>query len=524
MEHTKCYWSHSRPLVLERLEPTAEEIEQFYLAGIDDDVAQGFIYAPPQDANPTVPKKAKKRKLRSTAHVDKLPKKVKETLVEKETVKKSLPVKKTTRSQKSSTIKKRTRLQMADDDEPRLQMADDDEPMFSPRRRSPPRRPSPSPQPKQQELTKYSKTQKAIRLLRQEIKFLQREIPSMVKKAVEKAVDQAVEREFHTLFDKLRDAINAQVEEQDVDGNAQEPLHQSESRQVAKDTDVASKDTDVAAALLPKDLAAATSIGTTAATSVGNMELLTAMSVAAKDTDVSATLVPATDVSATTDDRTGDGQNQDQVNHENMLSSVPTSDADRPFRSRQLSRYLKSPYTVVRYGESRTKRSKISKNFFQNKKAGKYSRRYIGTLTNADAKFFNDFAREDFQLEKIHIDAWMVYLTKKIMKKGNPECALVDSYFFIYIENLWKNWDPDSEPDPSQASKIPEELMNYVWGLNPEWDIEWSNVRHVLAVCLMARSHWILAHINLEEWTIENDSLAHKTPKIPAIVWPASRT
>ncbi|GAB2276683.1 hypothetical protein Dimus_011399, partial [Dionaea muscipula] len=138
------------PLVLERLEPTAEEIEQFYLAGIDDDVAQGFIYASPQDVNPTVPKKAKKRKLRSTAHVDKLPKKVKETLVEKETVKKSLPVKKTTRSQKSSTIKKRTRLQMADDDEPRLQMADDDEPMFSPRRRSPPRRPSPPPQPKQQ--------------------------------------------------------------------------------------------------------------------------------------------------------------------------------------------------------------------------------------------------------------------------------------------------------------------------------------------------------------------------------------
>ncbi|GAB2294738.1 hypothetical protein Dimus_028933 [Dionaea muscipula] len=147
----------------------------------------------PQDVNPTVPLKAQKRKLRSTAHVDNLPKKVKETLVEKETVKKSLPVKKTTRSQKSSTIKKRTRLQMADDDEP----------MFSPRR------PSPPPQPKQQESTKYSKTQKAIRLLRQEIKFLWREIPSMVEKVVEQAVDRAVEREFHTLFDKLRDAINA---------------------------------------------------------------------------------------------------------------------------------------------------------------------------------------------------------------------------------------------------------------------------------------------------------------------------
>ncbi|GAB2294736.1 hypothetical protein Dimus_028931 [Dionaea muscipula] len=65
------------------------------------------------------------------------------------------------------------------------------------------------------------------------------------------------------------------------------------------------------------------------------------------------------------------------------------------------------------------------------------------------------------------------------MKKGNPEYALVDSYFFIYIENLWKNWDPDSEPDLSQPSKIPEELTNYVWGLNPEWGIEWWNVRHL---------------------------------------------
>ncbi|GAB2269436.1 hypothetical protein Dimus_004354 [Dionaea muscipula] len=316
----------------------------------------------------------------------------------------------------------------------------------------------------------------------------------MVEKAVEKAVDRVVEREFHTVFDKLRDAINAQakendmqfdieepvhqVEEQDVDGNAQEPLHQSKSRQDAKDT-------DVAAALLLTDLAAATSIGTTAATSVGNTELLAAMSVAAKDTDVSATLVPTTDVSATTD-RIGDGQNQ-------------------------------SPYTAVRYGR---KQDKVEENF-QKFLSDQNGLRYIGTLVNADAKFFNDFAREDFQLEEIisdlcYIDAWMVYLTKKIMKKGNPEYALVDSYFFIYIENLWKNWDPDSEPDPSQQSKIPEELMNYVWGLNLEWGIEWWNVRHVLAVCLMARSHWVLAHINLEEWTIEiYDSLAHKTPKNP---------
>ncbi|GAB2287569.1 hypothetical protein Dimus_021942 [Dionaea muscipula] len=291
----------------------------------------------------------------------------------------------------------------------------------------------------------------------------------MVEKAVERVVDRVVEREFHTLFDKLRDAINTpakendiqfdvkepvhQVEEQDVDGNVQEPLHQSESRQAAKDTDVAAKDTDlaaatsvaakdtdVAAALLLTDLTTATSIGTTTAMSVGNTELLAAMSVAAKDTDVSATWY-------------------------RRLTC-------RPLRM-----------IVPEMG-------RIS--------------RYIGTLANADAKFFSDFTREDFQLEEIHIDAWMVYLTKKIMKKGNPEYALVGSYLFIYIENLWKNWDPDSEPDPDQPSKIPEELTNYVWGLNPEWGIEWWNVRHVLA------------HINLEELTIEiYDSLVHKTPKNP---------
>ncbi|GAB2299627.1 hypothetical protein Dimus_033691 [Dionaea muscipula] len=164
-----------------------------------------------------------------------------------------------------------------------------------------------------------------------------------------------------------------QVEEQDVDGNAQEPLHQSEEQQASKDTDVAAKDTDlaastsvaakdtdVAAALLLTDLVAATSIGTTTATSVGNTELLAAMSVASKNTDVSATLVPMTDVSATTDDRIGDGQNQDQVNHENMSSPVPTSDVDRPFRSRQLSRYLKSPYTALRFGK---KQDTVEENF-----------------------------------------------------------------------------------------------------------------------------------------------------------------
>ncbi|GAB2269059.1 hypothetical protein Dimus_003989 [Dionaea muscipula] len=90
------------PLVLERLESTAEEIEQFYLAGIDDDVTQGFIYAPPQheipqDANPTVPLKAQKWKLWPIAHVDKSPKKVKETPWRKRLVKKSLLVKKTIR-------------------------------------------------------------------------------------------------------------------------------------------------------------------------------------------------------------------------------------------------------------------------------------------------------------------------------------------------------------------------------------------------------------------------------------------
>ncbi|GAB2299738.1 hypothetical protein Dimus_033792 [Dionaea muscipula] len=149
-----------------------------------------------------------------------------------------------------------------------------------------------------------------------------------------------------------------------------------------------------------------------------------------------------------------------------MPSPMPTSDADRPFRSRQLSQYLNSPYTVVRYGK---KQDKVEENF-QKFLSEQNGLRYIGTLANADVKFFSDFARENFQLEEI-----------------------------IYIENLWKNWDPDSKPDPSQPSKIPEELTNYVWGFNPEWGIEWWNVRHVLAVCLMARPHWVLTHINLEE-------------------------
>ncbi|GAB2271308.1 hypothetical protein Dimus_006149 [Dionaea muscipula] len=177
----------------------------------------------------------------------------------------------------------------------------------------------------------------------------------------------------------------------------EEPLHQSESRQVAEDIDVASKDIDIAYVFIATDLAAATSIGTTAATSVGNTELLAAMSVAAKDTDVLATFVPATDVSTTTDDRTGDGQNQDQVNHENMTSPVPTSDADRPFRSRQLSRYLKSPYTAVQYGK---KQDKVEENF-QKFLSEQNGLRYIGTLANADAKFFSDFARENFHLEEL---------------------------------------------------------------------------------------------------------------------------
>ncbi|GAB2292306.1 hypothetical protein Dimus_026554 [Dionaea muscipula] len=227
-------------------------------------------------------------------------------------------------------------------------------------------------------------------------------------------------------------------EQQDVENNALEPFHRSEERQAAKDTDVA------ATLVLLTNLAAATSIGTTAATSVGNTELLVAMSVTAKDTDVSTTLVPATGVSAmspgTNDDRTGDGQNQDTV-------------------------------------------EEIFKKFLSEQNGF----RYIGTLANVDATFFSDFTREEFQLEET-----------------------------IYIEELWKNWDPDSQPDLSQPSKILEQLTQYVWGLNPEWGIKWWNVRHVLAVCLVARSHWVLAHINLEKWTIKiYDSLAHKTPKNP---------
>ncbi|GAB2297104.1 hypothetical protein Dimus_031203 [Dionaea muscipula] len=94
------------PLVLETLQPTTKEMEQWYWMGIDDDITQGFVYAPPQDANPPVNPQTRKHKRRRTGTVqdEKLPKKlkpekVKEVVVAASSISKSSPVKRTTPSQ-----------------------------------------------------------------------------------------------------------------------------------------------------------------------------------------------------------------------------------------------------------------------------------------------------------------------------------------------------------------------------------------------------------------------------------------
>ncbi|GAB2276675.1 hypothetical protein Dimus_011391, partial [Dionaea muscipula] len=78
-----------------------------------------------------------------------------------------------------------------------------------------------------------------------------------------------------------------------------------------------------------------------------------------------------------------------------------------------------------------------------------------------------------------------------------------------HVSELWQNWHRNFH-------EIPQHVVAYVSGIRPDWGSEWWKVRHVLAMCLVAQSHWVLADINLEKWTIEiYDSLAHKTPKSP---------
>ncbi|GAB2299737.1 hypothetical protein Dimus_033791, partial [Dionaea muscipula] len=138
--------------------------------------------------------------------------------------------------------------------------------------------------------------------------------------------------------------------------------------------------------------------------------------------------------------------------------------------------------------------------------------RYVGTLEYADAKFFATFTGEEAQLESMHIDAYLIYLAKRMMHRGGSEYAITDSYFFIsttHVSELWQNWHRNFH-------EISQHVVAYVSGIRPDWGSEWWKVRHVLAVCLVAQSHSVLAHINLEKWTIEiYDSLAHKTLKNP---------
>ncbi|GAB2276682.1 hypothetical protein Dimus_011398 [Dionaea muscipula] len=110
--------------------------------------------------------------------------------------------------------------------------------------------------------------------------------------------------------------------------------------------------------------------------------------------------------------------------------------------------------------------------------------------------------------DKRHIDAYLIYLPKRMMHRGGSEYGITDSYFFTHVSELWQNWHRNFH-------EIPQHVVAYVSGIRPDWGSEWKKVCHVLAVSLVAQSHWVLADINLEKWTIEiYDSLAHKTPKI----------
>ncbi|GAB2284384.1 hypothetical protein Dimus_018838 [Dionaea muscipula] len=67
--------------------------------------------------------------------------------------------------------------------------------------------------------------------------------------------------------------------------------------------------------------------------------------------------------------------------------------------------------------------------------------RYVGTLEYADAKFFATFTGEEAQLKSMHIDAYLIYLAKRIMHRGGSEYAITDSYFFTHVSELWENWN-----------------------------------------------------------------------------------
>ncbi|GAB2288352.1 hypothetical protein Dimus_022684 [Dionaea muscipula] len=172
---------------------------------------------------------------------------------------------------------------------------------------------------------------------------------------------------------------NAQAKQNDMQFNFKESLHQSEEQDVEDNAQskerLDAEDTDIASTSVLATYAVVTSV---------------LLKVIPEDDDRAATLaVSLPNATDATDDRTEDGKKHDQVTLIEMRSLgsnvVTTTLADnRPFRSRKLSQYLRSTYTALEFGK---KQDTVEKN------------RYIGTLANADAKFFSDFAREDCQQE-----------------------------------------------------------------------------------------------------------------------------
>ncbi|GAB2268029.1 hypothetical protein Dimus_003006 [Dionaea muscipula] len=313
----------------------------------------------------------------------------------------------------------------------------------------------------------------------------------MVKKVVEGAMDRAMEREFHTLFCKLRDAINAQepvhqFEEQDFEimqrtfapvrgvtrcrgyrrsgyidiGDRCNGYVRSAYGRYAQPTSVVAEVTDVAATAE-----------------------IAATSVVAKDTNVAVTSVPVTDAADTSVVPT-DVATTTSVGTTDLAAATSVGTTDLAAATSVLLKVVPEDDDKVAIA-----------------------------LPNA-----TDDRTRDGQNQ--HINAYMVYLTMRSLKKGNLKYTLIDSYFFTYISKLWNNWNPNSQPDPSLPPKILEHFSKYVWGHNPEWGIEWWNVHHVsVSRVLGGPIALVLDHINLEKWTIEiYDSLAHKTPKIPGIV------
>ncbi|GAB2269127.1 hypothetical protein Dimus_004056 [Dionaea muscipula] len=77
---------------------------------------------------------------------------------------------------------------------------------------------------------------------------------------------------------------------------------------------------------------------------------------------------------------------------------------------------------------------------------------YVGTLEYADAKFFATFTGDEAQPESMHIDAYLIYLAKRMMHRGSSEYAITKSYFFNWHRNF---------------HEIPQHVVAYVSEIRP---------------------------------------------------------